>query len=210
MPAKLSLGFTLVELLIVIALIGILSVAVLATINPIEQTAKARDAKFKNDAAEVLAAYERYYASQNDYPWNSPSGGGTSVAPGGKIAIGSTDAGFGVMNGTGTTGALIRTSELKAAFQGKEAFQATTAEIDQLYMYHNGSDNNYVCFHPKANANRTGTVGALLKCLTPGTGAAALSEIKGTCVAETAWGSSLTVSATKANLLCVPEVSTVN
>ena len=47
-------GFTLVELLIVIALISILSVAVLATINPIEQSNKARDAKFKNDAAEFL------------------------------------------------------------------------------------------------------------------------------------------------------------
>ena len=35
-------GFTLVELLIVIALIAILSVAVLATINPIEQSNKAK------------------------------------------------------------------------------------------------------------------------------------------------------------------------
>jgi len=37
-----SKGFTLVELLIVIALIAILSVAVLATINPIEQANKAK------------------------------------------------------------------------------------------------------------------------------------------------------------------------
>ena len=76
-----STGFTLVELLIVIALIAILSVAVLATINPIEQTNKARDAKFKNDAAEVLSAYERYFASQNNYPWNSLSlGVDTTIA----------------------------------------------------------------------------------------------------------------------------------
>ena len=54
-------GFTLVELLIVIALIAILSVAVLATINPIEQSNKARDAKFKNDAAEVMNSYERFW-----------------------------------------------------------------------------------------------------------------------------------------------------
>ena len=40
-------GFTLVELLIVIALISILSVAVLATINPIEQANKAKGGKLK-------------------------------------------------------------------------------------------------------------------------------------------------------------------
>ena len=62
-------GFTLVELLIVIALISILAVAVLATINPIEQSNKARDARVQNDAAEVMNAYERYYASIQSYPW---------------------------------------------------------------------------------------------------------------------------------------------
>jgi len=64
-----SKGFTLVELLIVIALIAILSVAVLATINPIEQANKAKDSTMQNDAAEVLNAYERYYAAQASYPW---------------------------------------------------------------------------------------------------------------------------------------------
>ncbi len=62
-------GFTLVELLIVIALISILAVAVLATINPIEQANKARDASVLNDAAEVMNAYERYYANSQNYPW---------------------------------------------------------------------------------------------------------------------------------------------
>jgi prepilin-type N-terminal cleavage/methylation domain len=38
------LGFTLIELLIVIAILGVLSVVVLSVINPMESTAKARDA----------------------------------------------------------------------------------------------------------------------------------------------------------------------
>ena len=62
-------GFTLVELLIVIALIAILSVAVLATINPIEQSNKAKDSTVQNDAAEVMNAYERYYTVKQTYPW---------------------------------------------------------------------------------------------------------------------------------------------
>ena len=185
------------ELLIVIALIAILSVAVLATINPIEQTNKARDAKFKNDAAEVLSAYERYFASQNNYPWNSVSlGVGTTVDSGTKIAVGGTDPLFGVLGagGVGTTnGELIKTSELKTSFVGKEPFTTAVAGVDRLYVYHNGSDSNYVCFVPKAKANRSGSVAANLKCMNPASGASAalynLGGNAGLCIAmtETNW-----------------------
>lgn len=160
-------GFTLVELLIVIALIAILSVAVLATINPIEQSNKARDAKFMNDASEMVSAYERYYTSQNVYPWNV--GVGVSIAPSvTKAAFISRDARFGVLGiGGSANGELIRTYELKSAFAGKEPFADTSAvgTEDVMYLYHDG-DSNYVCFCPKSNTNRTGKNGENLKCLT--------------------------------------------
>jgi len=148
---RLNKGFTLVELLIVIALIAILSVAVLATINPIEQTNKARDAKFKNDAGEVLGAYERYYAAKTTYPWIAdPNGVGQTV-------VKSTDVAFGIVTaaGTGATGPLIATSELKTSFAQKEPFSASAQLVDIMYAYSNGSDGNFVCFIPKARANRT-------------------------------------------------------
>lgn len=210
-------GFTLVELLIVIALIAILSVAVLATINPIEQTNKARDAKFKNDAAEVLTAYERYFASNNFYPWNvagSAIGASDSVAQLTPFAAASTDGRFGVTAGSvGSTGVLITTSELKSSFVGKEPFGgnggAAPLEIDTLYVYHNGADANYVCFFPKATANRTGTNQANLKCLS-GVGTNAVlydigdSDGSGaTCAVMATYGT--TLASTNANLLCVPE-----
>ena len=169
-------AFTLVELLIVIALIAILSVAVLATINPIEQSNKARDAKFKNDAAEVLSAYERYYAAQNAYPWNADNDGSGSIDndeandTDNNVAFLSTDWRFGVLGYSGgvsnNSGQLIATSELKTAFTGKEPFESTIAvnDNDAMYIYHS-SDNNYVCFCPKANANRTGAMASELKCL---------------------------------------------
>jgi len=214
-------AFTLVELLIVIALIAILSVAVLATINPIEQTNKARDAKFKNDAAEVLSAYERYFASLNKYPWNESAG--TSVAPNSPFAASSMSNAFGVLavsGEVGTTGLLITNSELKSSFVGKEPFVNAIGSAnygqDAMYTFHNGNDANYVCFCPKASVNRTGSNKATLKCLDGAldntTGivtAPVLVDINaggaGGCQNLAAGAFTCDISSTNANLLCVPE-----
>lgn len=193
-------GFTLVELLIVIALIAILSVAVLATINPIEQTNKARDAKFKNDTAEVLGALERFYASQNEYPWNQV---GTSISSTVDAVFGSTQPEFGVLDAGGTDGVLITTSELKGSFRGKESFVIGAKEEDVMYVYHGGTTNsNYVCFHPKAAANRQGSKKADLKCLATNK---IVDQGVGGCMVPASW--SYVPSATVANLTCVPEGS---
>lgn len=194
-------GFTLVELLIVIALIAILSVAVLATINPIEQSNKARDAAMKNDAAEVLGAYERYYASQNMYPWNTVGSADTDVV------LPSTDIKFGVISVGDTVGALIESSELKSSFAGKKPFAASPQPEDMLYVYHNADGNsNYVCYFPKATANRTGAKAADLKCVDV-TGKKILDQGAGgegtTCAVPTNW--SYSPEASTANVVCVPE-----
>ncbi len=204
-------GFTLVELLIVIALIAILSVAVLATINPIEQSNKARDAKFKNDAAEVLSAYERYYTSQASYPWMDVANS-VYKSIDDTMVTSSDTAGFGVINGTvGQAGGLITSSELKSSFMGKESYAAIGTDLreeDRMYVYHNGTTNdNYVCFHPKAAANRIVNAdgSSALKCLS-GVGAdMTLDNYGGTCVVPAGGWDASAVSATNANLLCVPE-----
>ena len=134
-------GFTLVELLIVIALIAILSVAVLATINPIEQANKAKDSSTQNDAAEVLNAYERFYANANKYPWEMYTKTVPALSVDSSIFYNSTQAGFGICYGDvlvdsanldakgacNTTGAQIgvlsEADELKPSFAGKAAFK---------------------------------------------------------------------------------------
>lgn len=63
-------GFTMIELLVVIAVIGVLAVAVLSSINPIEQINKGRDTRTRSDAAELISAVDRYLAIQEEYPWN--------------------------------------------------------------------------------------------------------------------------------------------
>ena len=56
-------GFTLVELLIVIAIIGVLAVVVLVAINPIEQLAKTRDSGRISTVTQVGHAIQAYYTS---------------------------------------------------------------------------------------------------------------------------------------------------
>lgn len=65
---KFSKGFSLMELIIVIAIIGILAAVVLAVINPLEQMAKTRDAGRRNSVSQLGKAVEAYNISLGSYP----------------------------------------------------------------------------------------------------------------------------------------------
>jgi prepilin-type N-terminal cleavage/methylation domain-containing protein len=173
-------GFTLVELLIVIALIAILSVAVLATINPIEQSNKAKDSTMQNDAAEVMNAYERYYAGHSSYPWAEVFTGTGHLTGDSEAYLNSFMVGAGLcgMASAPTSaynpcsldydtykGELIKQTELKDSFLNKgyagNKVEGPTYE-NKLYIVKQaatGSSGNsiYVCYVPKANANRAST-----------------------------------------------------
>lgn len=176
-------GFTLVELLIVIALIGILSVAILATINPIEQANKARDAKVQNDAAEVMNAYERYYAGKASYPWLDVVDDAAETVDT-EFFSRSTEAGFGLCTSTtaatnhdecedyNVPGLLIETQELKNSFLNKGYTNLPGSQgysyVNELYLIKQGADDGnsiYVCYVPKANANRLNSSGTNAKLM---------------------------------------------
>ncbi|HSX40870.1 MAG TPA: prepilin-type N-terminal cleavage/methylation domain-containing protein [Candidatus Saccharimonadales bacterium] len=61
-------GFTLVELLITIAVLAVISGIVIAIINPGTQLAKARDARRKNDMHQIQVALEAYKSDNGHYP----------------------------------------------------------------------------------------------------------------------------------------------
>lgn len=66
-----SKGFTLLELLIVIALLGALFIGLLATLDPLEQIKKGGDTARRNITAELYGSSINYYAVRNGYPWTS-------------------------------------------------------------------------------------------------------------------------------------------
>jgi prepilin-type N-terminal cleavage/methylation domain-containing protein len=62
-------GFTLIELIIVIAILGVLASTLIMTLNPADQYAKAVDAKRKLELSQIQRALESYYQDHNgSYP----------------------------------------------------------------------------------------------------------------------------------------------
>jgi len=199
-------GFTLVELLIVIALISILSVAVLATINPIEQSNKARDAKFKNDAAELLGAQERYYAAKEGYAWAIGTGATVTSNWAGTIAAQSTLAGICGNDTCSAFDDLISSDELKTSFAAKAPFLSAAKEEERMYLNTDGGSNVHVCYRPKAKANKLNN--SKLICLTNLGAGSSYVVIGAGCSAPLDSSSEWTApvpAAASAVFTCVPE-----
>ena len=79
MKIKKDKGFTLVELVLVVAIMGIMSVGIMLTLNPFAQFQKANDARRKSDLAQIQRALEIYYQDHGQYP--SAIAWGTSWQP---------------------------------------------------------------------------------------------------------------------------------
>jgi prepilin-type N-terminal cleavage/methylation domain-containing protein len=65
---KIEASFTLIELLIVIALIAILATAAIILFNPMQQIGKSQDAKRKSDLNMLNKAFEEFYNDKGCYP----------------------------------------------------------------------------------------------------------------------------------------------
>lgn len=129
---------------------AILSVAVLATINPIEQSNKAKDAIIKNDLVELMSANERYYAVKDTYPWNDKENLLTDTYVSEDIAkeIWLTN--------------LIKEKEINQNFVDK----IETLENKLILLKEEGKDgNSYYCFQPNSESVKEE---AKTKCSTVG------------------------------------------
>lgn len=61
-------GFTLIELIIVVAVLSIMSAGALAIIDPTAQFQKANDVRRKSDLGQIQRALEVYYGDNGKYP----------------------------------------------------------------------------------------------------------------------------------------------
>lgn len=61
-------GFTLVELLVVIAILAVLGVVAIAAINPAKTLSKTRDNRRKADLKMIQPTLEMYYSQLRTYP----------------------------------------------------------------------------------------------------------------------------------------------
>lgn len=146
-------GFTMIELLIVIAVLGILAVAVLAAINPIEQINRARDTGNRSDSEQLLSAIDRYNASQMIWPWQGAADDADAIvwtqvtaaapaAPTGGCPMLSN------LRHDATDTSCPGTDEVKQAFVNR----ITDTRYNALYMEYGGEtgDSVYICFSPQS------------------------------------------------------------
>ncbi len=146
-------GFTMIELLIVIAVLGILAIAVLSAINPIEQINRGRDTSSRSDAEQLLSAIDRYNASVGLWPWQNAAGEESAVD---WKAISAdyppTAVGCKMLQNLAADpgGACPGTDEIKAAFVQRVI---DTTKNPLFIEYQAGAGNSvYVCFSPQSGS----------------------------------------------------------
>lgn len=184
-------GFTLVELLIVIGLLGAIALIVISAINPIEQANRARDTKYKADAGQLISAIDRYFVTQSAFPWIT-SGTATSTDDAfGYISAQSVDVGL--CGATCTLdGYLINNNELKTEFRQRDFVKGSPILTNQIMVGKNtgSSTSVYACFVPlsKSIRDKACTDGKVYTVDTSGARAAVVSP---TCIStSTSWSSS--------------------
>ena len=153
---NISKGFTLMELLIVIGVLGILAAGLLAAIDPFEQLKKARDTNNRSATIELLSSFTRYYANHGAFPWNM-----TTPTTNCDRAIGKPLAALGAL---GTSVLSIQNASLKACITES---LVTDGELKTTFFTGVGSTLIYVasdptdltdvqvCFAPEGKSSRT-------------------------------------------------------
>jgi len=214
MNFKLSKGFTLVELLIVIAILGVIATIVIAAINPIEQANRGQDVGRKADASQMVSALSRYYTAQQGYPWVGCSGSTfctvDAKAPLNWASADDLAVGLCGVSGIGcktesVDGPLVSSLELQKAFLSKVWVGAAT-DKNRIFVGHAADVSGavYVCWMPTANSNKQTLINNKQKMIdiTAGFTSAGIpvQTAVGTCdtVADTNWGTTKCME-------CVPE-----
>lgn len=138
-------GFTLIELIIVVAIIGLLAAALFVAVDPAKRIGEAQDAQRWSDVTSILNAMLTYIADVQTIP-SSISGMTQNV--GYMVGAGNTTSGTGVCSKAGENSMSIR-----GIYTNLVDSYIATIPMDPNYT---SSTNYYI----KRSANNRLTVGA--------------------------------------------------
>ncbi|PIQ81145.1 MAG: hypothetical protein COZ34_03680 [Candidatus Pacebacteria bacterium CG_4_10_14_3_um_filter_34_15] len=128
---NMSKGFSLIEVLIVLTIFAILSIAIIVILNPIEQINRGRDISLIQISETLSNAASRYLISQNKVPWNSSIQTTTLSSSQGQSLVAN----------------IISLGELK------QNFVANNDKFEELYITTNEINNELLlCFQPHSKA----------------------------------------------------------
>ncbi|MBP7843012.1 prepilin-type N-terminal cleavage/methylation domain-containing protein [Candidatus Woesebacteria bacterium] len=187
--ANSTMGFTMIELLIVIAILGILAVAVLSAINPVEQINRGRDTGSRSDAEQLLSAIDRYNAFAGYYPWQNGASDTTyDVAfmrwstAGGATGVLQNTTGCAVsdlLSAGSAVPACTGSNELKVTYFTR----IFGSGYNYLSIYHGSeaSNSTYVCFAPKSDAFKTEAAARVTAGTPTDYPAGAIGDLTGIC-----------------------------
>lgn len=152
-------GFTLVELLIVISLLGAIATMVIATINPIEQANRTRDTRFKTDGGQLVSAIDRYFAATNQFPWSTAAGGYSNDDDFGFVTASDVNVGICGDANCSVGGTLLTSDELKSEFKNRDFIKNGGASFTddkkiKIGKETGASSSVYACFVPLANTTK--------------------------------------------------------
>ena len=193
-------GFTLVELLIVIGLLGAIALIVISAINPIEQSNRARDTRYKADAGQLISAIDRYFVTQSAFPWMNTVPPATTSVDTAFPYVSAQSVNVGLCGATCLLdGLLIQNNELKTEFRQRDFAKGTVILTNQIWVGKDtgSSTSTYACFVPLSKSIRD-------KACTDGkvytlSGSTRASVISPTCVStSTSWS-------TAPYYVCLPE-----
>jgi type II secretory pathway pseudopilin PulG len=144
----------MIELLIVIAVLGVLAVAVLATINPLEQINRGRDTSSRSDTEQLLSAIDRYNANKGLFPWQDVADDLSEIAWQPITSTGPTSYTYGCtlmeQLSTTTNAECTGTEEIKQSFV--ERVTSPKVNVLNIYKGPNSGDSVYICFNPQSKS----------------------------------------------------------
>lgn len=142
MKIKTNYGFTLIEILVVVALLGALFIGILATIDPLEQLKKGTDTTRRNITTELYNGMLQYYSVNNTFPWDTDITG---------MAASTADM---TDSSTGYITKVVNAGELKQEFINLAGTNLSRIFLTSTADAQGNRQNLSACFLPDAKSFR--------------------------------------------------------